>query len=112
MSTLNDYRIRLSLLTMVCSIVMAAVLLAELSSIFVSPHISHLWLVGHSWLWRHSDEKSFVRLFIDSWLAAIGLLIASLGGLGTLRRVALIVSGANVLGFPALFFALLAVSLK
>jgi hypothetical protein len=89
---------------------MAAVLLAELSLIPLLPHISHSWLVGHPWLWRHSDDRSFERLFINSWLAAIGLLIISLGGLGKPRRLALVVSGANVVGFPALFFALLAFS--
>jgi hypothetical protein len=49
-------------------------------------------------------------LFINSWLVSIGFLIASLGGLGKLRRVAFLISVANVVGFPALFFALLVFS--
>jgi hypothetical protein len=86
---------------------MTVVLLAELSLIPVWPHISRPWLISHPWLWRHSDDKSLLRLFIDSWSVAIGLLVISLGGLGRLRWVSFLISGANVIGFPTLFFALL-----
>ncbi len=109
-ATLNDYRIRLSRLATVCSLVAAVVFFAELSMILIFPYVSHSWLLGHPWLWKHSDDKSFERLFINSWLIAIGLLIVSIGGLGKVRRVALIVSAANVVGFPALFVALLSFS--
>ena len=106
-STLNDYRIWLSRLVTVSSIAMAVVLLAELSLIPMWPHISRPWLIAHSWLWRHSDDKSLLRLYIDSWTTAIGLLLISLGGSGKLRRVSFLISGANVIGFPALFLVLL-----
>ena len=105
---LNDYRLRLSFLITICSIVMAMVLLAELSLMPMWPHISRPWLISHLWLWRHSDDKRLLRLFIDSWFMAIGVLFVSLGGLGKLRWVSFTISGANVVGFPALFFALLA----
>lgn len=106
--TWNDYRRGLSVLITVCSIVMAVVLLAELSLIPMWSHISRPWLISHPWLLRHSDDKSQLRLFIDSWVTAIGMLLLSLGGLGKRRRVSILVSGANVVGFPALFLALLA----
>jgi len=108
LSALNAYRLRLSGLVTVCSIVMAAALLTELSLIPIWPHISRPWLISHPWLWRHSDDKSLLRLFVDSWAMAIGLLVISLGGLGKRRWVAFLISSANVLGFPALFFTLLA----
>jgi hypothetical protein len=104
---LSDYRLQLSRIITVCSIVMTVVLLAELSMIPAWPHIPRPWLISHPWLWRHSDDKSLLSLFIDSWAVAIGLLFISLGGLGKLRRVSFLISGANVIGFPALFFALL-----
>ena len=107
MSGLNDYRLRLSRIITVCSIVMTVVLLAELSLIPVWPHISRPWLISHPWLWRHSDDKSLLRLFIDSWFVATGLLSLSLGGLGKLRWMSFLISSANAIGFPALFFALL-----
>jgi hypothetical protein len=81
--------------------------LAELSLIPVWPHISRPWLISHQWLWSHSDDKSLLRLYIDSWFVAMGLLVISLGGSGRLRWVPFLISGTNVIGFPALFFALL-----
>jgi len=107
-STLNDCRLQLSRLVTVCSIVIAVVLLAELSLIPMWPHISRPWLIAHPWLWRHADDKSVLRLFIDSWFIAIGFLLVSLAGSGKLRWMSFIISAANVVGFPLLFFALLA----
>jgi hypothetical protein len=86
---------------------MAAVLLAELSLIPMLSYISRPWLFSHPWLWRHSDDRTLLHLFIDSWATAIGMLLLSLGGLGKLRRVSFLISAANVVGFPALFLALL-----
>jgi hypothetical protein len=108
MTALDYYRLRLSQITLVCSVAVAIVLLAELSLIPVWSHISRAWLHAHPWLWRHSDDKSLLRLFIDSWAVAIGLLFISLVGLGKCKQKSFAVSVSSVIGFPALFFGLLA----
>jgi hypothetical protein len=110
LSAFNNYRLRLSALMSVLSIVMSAVLFAELFLIPLSSHISRPWLFSHPWLWRHSDDRTLLHLFINSWVTAIGMLLLSLGGLGKLRRVSILLSGANVVGFPTLFWAALVLS--
>jgi hypothetical protein len=72
------------------------------------PHISRTWLQAHPWLWQHSDDRTQVRLYIDSWFVAIAFFVIAWLGAGSYRRRSLIVSGANILGFPALLFTLLA----
>lgn len=108
MRDLDQHRLQLSRITLVCSVVIAVVLLLELSIIPMWSHISRPWLRAHPWLWRHSDDKSLLRLFVDSWLTAIGLLIFSLVGFGKDRQRSFVISISSVIGFPTLFFGLVA----
>jgi hypothetical protein len=84
--------------------------LAISASVLVAMNI--VWLVGiwaapfaflheHMWLWLHSDDKHMVRVFIDSWLFALGVFLISLFLTGPKRKVSLIVAGMNVVAFPA-----------
>ena len=107
---MTAFRSRLSQITFAVALILAVILLLELALIPAWPHISRTWLQAHPWLWQHSDDRTQVRLYIDSWFVAIAfLVIAWLGG-GSYRRRSLIVSGANIVGFPALFFTLLALT--
>ena len=108
MSAVEEYRLRLSQMTLVCSILAAAVLILELSIIPALPYISRTWLHAHPWLWRHYDDRSLLRVYINSWFVSIVLFLISLIGLGKCRRRSFIICALNVVGFPALFFGLLA----
>ena len=104
------FRSRLSQIIFAVSLILALVLSLELALIPAWPHISRTWLRVHPWLWQHSDDKTLVRLYIDSWFMAIVLFVLAWLGFGSYRRRSLIVSGANIVGFPAVFFTLLALT--
>ena len=107
MKALDEFRLGLSRATLVGSAILAVVLLLELSLIPFWSHISRTWLHAHPWLWRHSDDRSLLHLYFDSWFAAIITFFISLVGLGPYRRKSFIAAASNLIGFPTLFFGLL-----
>ena len=107
---MTAFRSRVSQLILTISLVLAVVLLLELALIPAWPHISRTWLRGHPWLWTHSDDKALLRLYINSWFVALVLFVLAWFGAGSYKRRSLIVSGANIVGFTALFLLLFALT--
>jgi hypothetical protein len=103
---MTAFRSKASQVILAVSLVLAVVLLLELALTPTWPHISRTWLRDHPWLWSHSDDKTLLRLYIDSWFVALVLFVLAWLGAGSYKRRSLIVSGANIVGFPALFVAL------
>jgi len=106
------FRSRVSQIIFAIALGLAVVLLLELALIPAWPHTSRTWIRAHPWLWQHSDDKTLLRLYIDSWFIAIVLFVLAWLGAGPYRRRSLIVLGANMAGFPALFFTLFALTPK
>lgn len=101
-------RSRVSQIIFAVALALAVVLMLELALIPGWPHILRRWLLTHPWLRQHSDDKTLLRLYIDSWFTTIMLFAFAWLGAGPYRRRSLIVSGANLIGFPVLFFTSLA----
>jgi hypothetical protein len=103
-STIGRYRTLLGYFTLVGALAVALLLVLELSMIPIFGHISRAWFHAHPWFRQHSDDKSVLRLYVDSWVLAVAILGISFLSNGDRRRKSLIVSAASVIGFPIFFF--------
>jgi hypothetical protein len=89
-----NWRKEAARVTLVLAIAIAALLIVENS------HIPHPFLRRHQWLWEHSDDRSIIRILINSWMSSVVVWLISLIGAGSVRRKAFAISASNVVGFP------------
>jgi len=101
---ISGLRKTLSLITFGLSFTLIAIFVAEVVSLHFLNHATKAFLTAHPAIWRFRDDRAELKIFVRTWLSAVGLLVLTLFGSGTKRTISLSISSLIVMAIPTFLY--------
>ena len=101
---IDGLRQRLSSITFALAFVLIAIFASEFVLFHFLDHASKPFLMAHPAIWSYRNGKAEIKVFLRTWMAAIGILALAFFGSGTKRKTSLLLNSSAVVGIPTFLY--------